>query len=249
MRQSTAQLVSCGTALVLLFLAAWQANAATSPVICGFNTTRGGIESLANSGVAGLRNAITQQFPGVKFHLAGTVTATALAGCTVEYLGVATSSTSGIKPLSKAEQTALRDFVLGGGTAVLFTDNDTFVTNASLINASLLTPFGVSTTGTLDDNQVITLQAGTNPVATGPAGTISQLDTFFPGWFVKLGRAQTLGALVANSQPGVAWLPAGSLAVGSGYVVMFSDSSMLLDGTRTAEDTTGILNALALGLQ
>ncbi len=247
MKRSISQSLGGLAVLAATLLAAGPA-AAALPVLCGFNNARGGIESLANSGVAGLRAAIVAQFPGVKFHLVGHLTSTTLASCNVVYLGVATSPTSGIKPLSKAEQSALRAFVDAGGSAALFTDNDTFVTNAPAINASLLTPFGVTATGTLDGNQAITLKSGTNPVASGPAGTIGQLDTFFPGWLSKFGKSKDLGTFTANSQPGLAWLPAGVLETGSGPVVMFADSSLLLDGTRTAEDTTGILNAFALGL-
>jgi hypothetical protein len=92
------------------------------------------------------------------------------------------------------------------------------------------------------------MATGTNPVASGPAGTINQLESYYPGWFSKLGASTLLGTLPANNEPGLAYLPAGSLGAGSGDVIFFADSSLLLDGTRTSDDTTGILNALAVGL-
>jgi hypothetical protein len=225
-----------------------QANAASS-LLCGFNNTRGGETSLANSAVAGLRAAIVAQFPGVKVRLFAQLSKASLTGCRATYIAVITSPTSGIKPLSAAEQTALKNYVDAGGVATLFTDNNTFVANATTINNSVLKPFGLAATGTLTGGQPITLKSGNNPVASGPAGNTSQLDTFYPGWFAKLGTSTELGSFPANGKPGLAWLPAGALGHGSGAVVMFADASLVLDGTRSAEDTTGILNALALGLR
>jgi hypothetical protein len=88
------------------------------------------------------------QFPGVAFHLANHLSAHQLTGADVVFLGVIGSPTSGIKPLSKTEQSVLLSFVQHGGTAVLFTDNDTFASNAKAVNSSLLKPFSLAATGT-----------------------------------------------------------------------------------------------------
>lgn len=212
-------------------------------VIGGFNETRGGQQSLQDPAVAGLRSAITQAFPTASFKFAGKLTSTFLGHVTVVMLGVGKSATSGIKPLSKSEQTALAAFVRGGGAALIFTDNSTFDSNAKSQNKSLLAPFGLAAAGTLDGNQAAPFTGSKDPIANGPFGTASQLDTFFPGWFSKTGSSKVLASFSYNGKPAVAYLPArGS----SGAVVLFADSSLLFDSNRTANDQTAILNAFAL---
>ena len=49
-----------------------------------------------------------------------------------------------ITALSKSEQSALQGFVMSGGTALIFSDNSPFDSNAPAANASLLSPVGVT---------------------------------------------------------------------------------------------------------
>jgi hypothetical protein len=46
--------------------------------------------------------------------------------------------------LRNSEQSALQGFVMSGGTALIFSDNSTFDSNAPAANASLLSPVGVT---------------------------------------------------------------------------------------------------------
>ena len=61
-----------------------------------------------------------------------------------------------------------------------------------------------------------------------------------------LGSSTDLANLTPNNEPALAYMPAKHLGSSSGPAIFFSDSSLMLDGTRTANDQTAILNALAL---
>jgi hypothetical protein len=231
-------------AVGVLALCGMGATPATSKglTIGGFNMTRGGIESLQSE--PALAAAITTAFPHSHFRYAAKLSKSLLAKVNVVIIGVAEASTTAITPLSAAEQKQLSAFVARGGTALIFTDNDLQFQTAS---QSLLTPFGLASTGVLDGNNTGSfLTLSSDPIQTGPFGTATQLDTSWPGWFSALGSSTKLATLNANGQPTLAYLPAGALAAGSGAVVFFSDSTYLIDSARTANDQIAVLNALAL---
>ena len=69
---------------------------------------------------------IVSAFPGTTFQFTNTLTSPFFSSVNAVILGVATSDTSSITPLSASEQSALKSFVLGGGIALMFSDNDTF---------------------------------------------------------------------------------------------------------------------------
>jgi hypothetical protein len=210
----------------------------------GFDTSRGGIESLASSSESLLKKGIRMGFHHSTFHFSGKLTVKLLNGVGVIILGVAAAGTTGITPLDTQEQTNLRNFVKRGGDVVIFADNDIQFQAAS---DSVLAPFGLSSTGVLSGNQAATfVNPSNNPVENGPFGAVTQLDTSWPGWFSNLGASTELAQLAQNGMPACAYLPAGSLGPGSGTAVFFSDSGMMIDGIRTANDQTAILNALAL---
>jgi len=228
-------LVSLG--LILSF------NANAGLIIGGFDFTRGGFESIADSSsMSDLRTAIQNQFPGTTFSSSDTLTASYLDTVEVLMLGVATGNFSAITPLTTAEQTALLDFVDAGGEAIIFTDNDSFdPNNADNANNSLVSPFGLSVGGDL----------------TGPNNDGSQSGTYlsggytlqatYPGEFTGLGSSTELAYYNAAGQPpAVTYFPSGALAPGSGPAVFFSDSSLMLNGYMTADDQQDIFNALAL---
>jgi hypothetical protein len=210
----------------------------------GFAKTRGGLESLASTSESLLKKAIRTGFPHSTFHFSNRLTTKLLQGVNVVILGVAEADMTGIAPLDAREQANLLHFVKGGGNAVIFADNDLQFQAAS---DSVLAPFGLSSTGVLSGNQTAAfVNPSNNPVENGPFGTATQLDTGWPAWFSNLGASTELAQLAQNGMPACAYLPAGSLAPGSGTAVFFSDSTMMIDGTRTPNDQTAILNALAL---
>jgi hypothetical protein len=104
---------------------------AAGPVIAGFDAMRGGFESLAPGEDTGLANDISMAFPGTTFEFANALTPSFLSSANVAILGVATSDFSAITPLSASEQSALHNFVLNGGTAIIFADNDSFDSGAA----------------------------------------------------------------------------------------------------------------------
>lgn len=219
------------------------ARTAKALVLGGFNETRGGQQSLQDPAVSGLRSAIAAAFPNITFKFSAKLSAKFLRKVNVVLLGVGKSATNGITPLSKKEQTALANFVHNGGTALNFTDNDTFDSNAKAQNDSLLAPFGLAATGTIAGDQAAPFAGSNDPIGNGPFGTATQLDAYFPGWFSKTGSSSVLASFTYNAKPAVAYL---SAHAGSGAVTLFADSSLLFDSNRTADDQTAILNALAL---
>lgn len=211
-------------------------------IIGSFNVSRGGIESLKASDVTGLRSAIVKMFhPQLRY--AGKLSPKFMKRISVVILGVAKTISTGIRPLSKAEQTALFSFAKAGGTVIVFADNSDF----QQADNSMLSPFGVAAAGKLNGYQTATwVDSSQNPLANGPAGNAQQLDTDYPGWLSTLGSALDLADFPGSGQSAAAYLPSGTLGSSSGPVVFFSDSSLMLDGVRTANDQIAILNALSL---
>lgn len=82
--------------------------------------------------------------------------------------------------------------------------------------------------------------------ADNPAGRAKELDTFYPGWLNALGYATDLAHFPGSGASAAAYLPAGTIDSGSGPVVAFSDSSLMLDYLRTKDDQIAILNAIGL---
>lgn len=138
------------------------AGSVASPItVGGFDAARGGIGALSTN--AGLQSLILSEFPGSTFSSTATLTSAYLSTISDLVISVGFTNSSGITPLSAAEQTALFNFVLGGGTALLFTDNDSFNASAPAVNSSFLTPFGLTATGTLSGFQSSTLSTALIP--------------------------------------------------------------------------------------
>jgi len=214
--------------------------------IGSFNLARGGLESLqygSPSMEKGLRHAILVTFPGTAFRFAPALTPAFLQSIKTLIIGVAAGGTTPITPLSSQEQANLINFVKGGGTAVLLADNDLQFQAAS---DSILNPFGLSSTGVVQGTTATFLNLATDPIRKGIAGTAKQIDTSWPAWFSSIGTSTEVAQLAANGMPAASYFAAGALGSGSGAVVFFSDSSIMVDGLRTSNDRIALLNALAL---
>jgi hypothetical protein len=229
--------------------------AGASTMIGGFDASRGGLESLANSySETGLRDAIASAFPGSIFTSSATLTSSYLSTLNLVILGVGAGELAAIQPLSTAEQDALKGFVQSGGSAIIFTDNSSFDVadplgnQASTANNSLLAPFGLDSTGTLPAAETALVTPGGTFLTTGAGGTASQLDTSNPGWFDVTGNSTVFATYVSNGQAAGAYFGPGALGVGSGAVIFFADSSIMVDGIRTSNDLSLILNAVGFGL-
>ncbi len=173
---------SCLLASIGLFVSTAASLKAGPIVVGGFDAARGGFESLAPGEDSALAGDIATAFPGTTFDFTSTLTSSFFSGVNVAIFGVATSDGSAITPLSASEQTALLNFVLGGGTALIFADNSTFDPNAPAANASLLSPFGVSITGTLIGPVSAPILNLSGPL-TGPFTPVTMFATNFPDTF------------------------------------------------------------------
>jgi hypothetical protein len=212
--------------------------------IGGFDASRGGFESLVPGEDGALANDITQAFPGTTFSFSNTLTPNFLAGVNAVILGVATTDFSAITPLTFSEQTALHNFVLDGGTALIFTDNSTFDPNAPVVNASFLAPFDLTTTGTIGA-QVNTPILNPSGPLTGPFTPVTDFATNVPGFFNGTGTGTVL-AQFAPGEAAIDYFARGTLAPHSGTAVFFSDSdAMVFADALTRSNQNLILNTLA----
>jgi len=195
-----------------------------------------------------LRNAIAAAYPGIVISGVGGLSAANFQGHNVAFLCSGTAGQSAIVPLSASEQTALRNFVLAGNGALIFSDNDTFAGGASQpANLSLLAPWGMTSTGTGApwERTANVTNFNTSPVTDGPFGIVTSYSVGWSGWFNTLGSATVLGRLVDNAQPSLAVIPRGALGPGSGAVVLFSDLTWIVNGFVNAPAKRLVLNALA----
>ena len=195
-------------------------------IIAGFDNSRSGDASFSSGSRFSLARAgVLNNFPATSFTGFPTLTKSNLLPVDVLVIGVATTTTSDVPPLSTNEQTVMFEFVKNGGTAVLFTDNDTFDPQATNVNASFLSPFGLATHGTLNGGVSAFVPApAQHPITSGPFGSISSFSEFFPGSITNLGP-YALSLATNSGGCALAVIEAGSIAPRSGRVVIFSDIS------------------------
>jgi hypothetical protein len=211
--------------------------------IGGFDPSRGGFESLASGDNSTLVNDITKAIPGTTFSFSNTLTPSFLAGVNAVILGVGTSHTSAVTPLTSSEQTALHNFVLNGGTALMYTDNSTFDPNAPVVNASFLTPFGLTTTGTLFPPANPPILNPSGPL-THPFTPVTNFTTLDAGFYNDTGTGTVL-AQFAPGEAAIDYFARGTLGPHSGTAVFFSDSNSLSVDTLTTSNVNLLLNGLA----
>jgi len=231
--------------VVLLFIAAlWTmpGTARAQLVIGSFDASRGGFTSLASGDNSTLVNDIKTAIPGTTLSFSNTLTPTFLAGVNAVILGVATTETSEITPLTFSEQTALHNFVLNGGTALMYTDNDTFDPNAPVVNASFLTPFGLTTTGTIPPPANPAILNPSGPL-THPFTPVTDFTTLVSGFYNNPGTGTVL-AQFAPGEAAIDYFAPGTLGPHSGTAVFFSDSNTISNDTLTTSNLNLLLNGL-----
>lgn len=223
MRKPT-QFVSLSIVLILSALfQAFESNVSAT-VIGGWNSARAGSAGLEGSYAAATLTAIQAEFPDVTFSGSSEITDAFLANVDVMAVWAIRNLNDFIVPLSNAEQTALMDFIANGGAAILFGDGD-LDSGSEAANASIFDPFGVTVTGLVSGTECAeVITPASHPITNGPFGLLSRFDTWYPGWFSELGPWVTpLATLDANDEATLAIIPAGTIAPGSGPVVLFSD--------------------------
>ena len=125
--------------------------------------------SLSSGTVASdAHNALVANFPEATFVTSPTLTPSFLSGINVLMITSAMSSTEPLSPLSSSEETALFNFVKGGGNAFLIMEG--FSPFISAVN-SIVNPFGMTI---VDDGLTGVLQVTpvgpSNPIINGPFG-------------------------------------------------------------------------------
>ena len=199
-----------------------------------------------------LRSAIQCAYPDALLSGAPELTTQYLSSLDVVLIASTYSGSSVVAPLSSAEQDALLQFVLSGGTALLFVDNDTFsgIPITSIVNNSLIRPFGVHVTGNTSTAQVQVTNPTAHRVTNGSFGRINSFVIRSGGWFDDLGsHAQCLAVLTSGLVVGecaLAVIPRDALGSGSGLVAVFSDASILFDGIFNDDTRRLVCNAIEL---
>jgi hypothetical protein len=201
-----------------------------------------------------LRSAIETDYPGTTFVGVDALSANSLSNLDYLIVGAPTFTTPVF--LSSAEQTALRNYIVGGGAALIFIDNDTYagVPASDDSNETFLDPFGIDSIGRVPSRSNATTSAPAHPVMDGPAGTVTSIATNFGGWFENLGPNGTaLAQYDANGQPAIAAIAPGALGPGSGGVVFIGDADALVDSGDgglfgIADNATFFRNAVAYSI-
>jgi len=211
-----------------------QAQATNPVVIGGFDYIRAGDASFPiGASFSEARSAILSNYPATTFTNITTLAASNLAGVDILIIATPATITNDISPLTTEEQTALLDFVNTGGSAVLFTDNDSFSPLAYAANSSFLAPFGMGSIGTLISVVTGHVMAPLQHVVTsGPFGIVSNFTQYVPGVITNLGPYAT--SLATNYDTNItgsalAVIDPGVIVPGSGPVVVFADVSGFWD--------------------
>jgi hypothetical protein len=224
-------------------------------VVGGFSPTRVGDSSLSVGPFAEeMRAAIVDDYPGTTFVGIDTLSASSLNGVNYLIVGAPTFTTPVF--LSSAEQTALRNYIMGGGAALIFIDNDTYagVPTSDDSNETFLDPLGMDSIGRVPSRSNATANAPLHPVINGPAGSVVSIATNFGGWFENLGpNATGLAQYDANGMTAVAAIAPGALGPSSGGVVFIGDADALVDSADgglygAADNATFFRNAVAFSI-
>lgn len=213
---------------ILFVLSSVSSSLLHAATIGTFDSSRGGAANLVDGAITSLaRASLAVNFPDATIASAPTLTPSFLAGLDLLIVSSARDGSSGISPLSAAEQAALFDFVLAGGSAMLLAE--VYVDDASA--QSLVGTFGMSVV----DDGLIGLQPGTiqnpgHPVFDGPYGVQPFVAVYGAGVFTDLGPyANSLATMDANGLPIIATIESGVLGPGSGRVFIMADATPFAD--------------------
>jgi hypothetical protein len=197
-----------------------------APVFGSWDLSRAGNASLAE-GIFGLvaQAFIGQEFPDITYVGIPTLTEEALAPLRAVILTSAYGWSDLIDPPTPAEQKALFNYVLNGGSAVLLADGEIDIINKAA-NTALVAPFGATVTGTIYSGNGTVVDPLASPITNGPFGQVNQLKLFYGGWFSSIGPYATpLAYADDNGQPVLAIIEPGKLGPGSGAVILASDAT------------------------
>jgi hypothetical protein len=204
------------------FLAAQTAHGV---VIGGFDLSRGGVGSLSDAPEnAPFRDLIEVIAPSAVFTSTSELTPAYLSTIDVLLLAANTGSTTTISPLSAAEQTAMFNFVAGGGNLGVLTEREPQGgPGGDASRESLLDPFGMDTSGDYLA-PAATFTNPNHPVADGPFGAITQFAIDAAGGYTDLGPyATALATEDFTDVPVLAVIERNVIAPGSGRALFLAD--------------------------
>ncbi len=213
--------------------------------VAGFSELRGGFSSVRSGALSEAMNLLRDTYGYVWRDTASTLSSSLFdPDVDVALLGTGKSNTSAITALGSAEQTALHDYVANGGCAILLPDNDSFGgAGTDAVNESLIDPFGLDITGTLNNQRTATT-SGSLTVVSGVGSFLQN----YPGWFDGTGA----GTPFASNDGGTAALEIepGMIGAGSGPVFAFSDVNQFFGGNYAgkignASNRTLLVNSVA----
>ena len=202
---------------------------ALSLKVGGFSDARSGNISVGEGAYFDEARASLQTNFNAVFTNLDVLAGTNLAGVQLLVLAPGTSHATGATPLSTNEQNAMLNYVLGGGSLLLLSDNYSYAGTAVAEEQALLSPFGISGQGTIGGASTGTFFApGADPLSGGPFGTVNSYSENFPGGITNTGPYAT--ALASNGLGvALAVIPRGALGPQSGPVAIFSDGNLWSD--------------------
>jgi hypothetical protein len=213
--------------------------------IGGFNAIRANISSLPEGAAfEEARSSLAAHYPQVTYTAVTTLTQPALADVDILVLSPTYDGFIPMTPLTTAEQTALLDYVTGGGCAILLPDNQDF----AAANESLIDPFGMDITGMIWSwSTVSVLDPSATPLTSGFHGAVPSFTQGWPGGLTDIGPHGT--AYAANGLgTALAVIETDVIAQSSGAVMVYSDATTFLDSTDGGgfvDNETLFLNSVA----
>jgi|GEM_PF-4275598 len=208
----------------------------SAPVLGSFGAPRAGTVDLFNtSPFVVAKSYYGSQFPDIEYTTTQTLTPAYLAGIDVAIFSTTADDMSLPTGLSAAEQSALFNFVLGGGSVLIIGEGGY---DDDVVEQSFFSPFGVHSTGRLYGNvDAKALTPNTHPITNGPYGRFGFQSIFGPakaintGWFDDLGPYAHPLITLSSGFPVVSVIERGELGPGSGTVVMTSDLQVIFYST------------------
>jgi hypothetical protein len=201
-------------------------------VVGSFNQSRGGFDSLDDPGQAAQKALILSLHPEVTFSSTSTLTSAYLSTVNTMIIGDGFDVSHTITALSASEQSALFQFVSNGGNLAVFTENNNYdLVNGDASRASLLSPFGLATTGWIVNDTANIVAPPTHPIALGPGGPLTHFDLHNTGWLTNLGPyADTIAVESALGMAVMAAIERAAITPTSGRAVFLTDSSVFDNG-------------------
>lgn len=218
-------LFSLAIGCILLPVQADRAHAAT--YFGGWDLSRGEIISWDNPDTQLVQDLLKSFYPDLLFVTTDVLTEGFLSGVDVMFFGSVSGDGIAIDPiLSSDEQQALLNFVLSGGSAFVGTEWSGPGEWCYEANQSLLSPFGLHSTGLtlyMPPDNVATSTDTSHPITDGPYGMITEIVMAGAGYYDALGPYAHTLAVDGLDRSVLAVIERDAMSPGSGPVIFMSD--------------------------